>query len=179
MSAMVTSPGGKKNAKGAAISSFEMELMSDLEGENEVIDSIDLKRPSVDLAEIGKEQLIFQQIEIDHYMSSEHLTPAQEASNLPFPAMTLYGITREQQSVLCHVHGFLPYLYVPAPWPTFSPTDVLHFKAVLDNLLKTEERNTKNVAIQNVELMQKQSIYGYSSSASQPFLKISLFNPNH
>ena len=179
MSAMVTSPGGKKNAKGTVMSSFEMELMNAAEGENETVDLVDLKRPPVDLATLGKEQLIFQQIEIDHYMTSEHLTPAQAAFNSPFPVMTLYGITREQHSVLCHVHGFLPYLYVPAPWPSFSPTDVLHFKAVLDNLLKTEERNTKNVTIQSVELVQKQSIYGFSSVESQAFLKISLFNPNH
>ena len=29
--------------------------------------------------------------------------------------MRIFGVTRNQNSVCCHVHGFAPYLYVTAP----------------------------------------------------------------
>ena len=31
------------------------------------------------------------------------------------PMIRMYGVTKHGQSVLCHIYGFLPYFYVPAP----------------------------------------------------------------
>ena len=63
--------------------------------------------------------VVFQQIEID-----ETLTVAPPGLQLPdyapastnlLPALRLYGVTMEGNSVMCTVHGFFPYFYVPAP----------------------------------------------------------------
>lgn len=33
----------------------------------------------------------------------------------PVPIVQMYGVTMEGNSVLCHIHGFVPYFYVTAP----------------------------------------------------------------
>jgi hypothetical protein len=33
----------------------------------------------------------------------------------PVPILRVYGVTEAGNSVLCNVHGFLPYLWIPAP----------------------------------------------------------------
>lgn len=47
---------------------------------------------------------VFQQIDIEEYT----------APGAP-PSIRIYGVTEEGYSVLVHVRGFLPYLYVHAP----------------------------------------------------------------
>ena len=41
----------------------------------------------------------------------------------PVPEVMMYGVTANQNSVLCHVHGFSPYFYCPAP-PYFKESMV-------------------------------------------------------
>jgi len=38
-----------------------------------------------------------------------------EAQSLTVPNMRIFGVTRNQNSICCHVHGFTPYFYVTAP----------------------------------------------------------------
>ena len=35
-----------------------------------------------------------------------------EARSLTVPNMRIFGVTRNQNSICCHVHGFTPYFYV-------------------------------------------------------------------
>ena len=43
--------------------------------------------------------------------------------------MRMFGITRDGNSVCCHVHGFSPYFYVNLP-TTFTETDLAPFKVI-------------------------------------------------
>lgn len=47
---------------------------------------------------------VFQQIEI------EEATDGKDG-----PALRLFGVTAEGNSVLAHIHGFQPYFYIAAP----------------------------------------------------------------
>jgi len=47
--------------------------------------------------------LAFQQIE------------SEEAMDGGAPSIRLFGVTEHGNSVMCHVTGFLPYFYIPAP----------------------------------------------------------------
>lgn len=38
--------------------------------------------------------------------------------------MRIFGVTRNQNSVCCHVHGFAPYFYVTVP-PSFQVSYLL------------------------------------------------------
>lgn len=73
-------------------------------------------------------------------------------------------------SVLCHVHGFLPYFYVPAP-VGFLPTHVESLKRILTTSLGITG------SIVNVEICLKQSIYGYHGDSKSPFIKVTVNEP--
>ena len=61
----------------------------------------------------------------------------------PCPVVRFYGVTMEGNSVLCHVHGFLPYFYVPAP-QNFSPDHCENFRADLNKVVLFDMRSNKD-----------------------------------
>lgn len=72
-------------------------------------------------------------IEIDFIMDS----PLEEvASGFPgiglVPIFRLFGVTEKEQSVLCHLHGFLPYFYVRTPSENFLPSHFQLFQEALE-----------------------------------------------
>jgi DNA polymerase delta subunit 1 len=72
--------------------------------------------------------------------------------------------------VLCHVQGFLPYFYVPAP-VGFLPMHLEALKRVLIASIGVQE------SIVGVEICLKQSIYGYHGDSKSPFIKITVNDP--
>lgn len=74
---------------------------------------------------------VFQQIEIDEY-------EAGVIKGLPNPynlasssALRMYGVNKTGNSVLCNVHGFLPYFYAAAPYG-LTQENVEQFRSSLD-----------------------------------------------
>lgn len=45
--------------------------------------------------------------------------PLQTSPEEIVPVIRLYGVTEEGHSVFTHVHGFVPYFYIPCP-PNFE-----------------------------------------------------------
>lgn len=45
--------------------------------------------------------------------------PRQSSPEEVVPVIRLYGVTEEGHSVFTHVHGFVPYFYIPCP-PNFE-----------------------------------------------------------
>ncbi|XP_051174755.1 DNA polymerase delta catalytic subunit isoform X2 [Leptopilina boulardi] len=126
----------------------------------------------------SKDKLCFQQIDVDHY--TDQPLPGMPGSKVgPVPVMRLYGVTEKGNSVCCHVHGFCPYLFVTAP-TLFTNNHCAPFKEALNNaVIKDMKSNPENIqeAILAVELVKKQSVYGYNGSDLQPFLKITVALP--
>ncbi|KAL1933207.1 hypothetical protein VTP01DRAFT_7297 [Rhizomucor pusillus] len=102
------------------------------------------------------EKLVFQQIEADEYMDWGSRKPV----------VRFYGVTESGNSVVCHVHGFLPYFYFPAP-VGFQKTHL----AALKNTLSSE------IQIHNVEIRMKQNLYGYRGDQKSPFIKVTVYDP--
>ncbi|XP_076179052.1 DNA polymerase delta 1, catalytic subunit isoform X1 [Ptiloglossa arizonensis] len=125
-----------------------------------------------------KDALIFQQIEIDHYLGAP--LPGMPGSKLaPVPIMRMYGVTEQENSVCCHVHGFCPYLYVSAP-SNFTNHHCKPFKDALNTaVLKDMRSNPQNIqeAVLAVEQVYKQNMYGYAGSEKSLFLKITVAVP--
>ncbi|KAG9304597.1 hypothetical protein G9A89_020161 [Geosiphon pyriformis] len=92
-----------------------------------------------------KEAILFQQIEIDEY--TDILTGN--------PVIRLYGITETGNSVLCHIFGFLPYFYIPAP-VGFKDRDLTQFQKCLEPLI-----TIGNNPIFKIEIVLKESIWGF------------------
>ena len=72
----------------------------------------------------------FQNIDID-YEVREPLKGMPGNQKGEVAVVRIYGITKEGNSVLCKVHGFMPYLYIQAP-PNFKTIDCDKFRKALN-----------------------------------------------
>ena len=166
------------NARNAVASSFERQLNAESEMHQSA--GMNICRTEDWKDSLYDQPFIFQQIEMDHYMITDTVNK-DEKFHCQVPVIRLYGVTMGKHSVLCHIHGFLPYFYVRAPWSGIgSPVDIEHFKVILEQKIKSEERSSKPGSyISHIEPVTKCSIYGYNEERDQCFLKIYLFNPNN
>ena len=73
-------------------------------------------RPKVPALDPKADRLTFQQVDIDYYMGKP-MKGMPGAQSGTVPMMRIFGVTRDQNSLCCHVHGFAPYFYVTAPPP--------------------------------------------------------------
>uniref|UniRef100_A0A4X2K7Y0 DNA polymerase delta catalytic subunit n=1 Tax=Vombatus ursinus TaxID=29139 RepID=A0A4X2K7Y0_VOMUR len=122
--------------------------------------------------------LVFQQLEIDHYVGSPVLLPAPGAPEA-VPILRAFGVTDAGVSVCCHVHGFAPYFYVPAP-TGFGPEHLGDLQRELNSAVSREQRGgreLKGPAVLGVELCTRESMYGYVGRGPSPFLRVTLALP--
>jgi DNA polymerase delta subunit 1 len=133
------------------------------------------RRPPVRVIDSKEEAIIFQQIDLDYYLSEpiEGMPGVKEGI---VPVVRMYGVTEEGHSVLAHVHGFLPYFFVPAPSESFSDDDCEAFRASLGSALASDSKGAQN-AVLAVEVEKKCSIYNFHFNKMYPFLKITLSTP--
>lgn len=61
----------------------------------------------------------------------------------PVPIVQMYGVTMEGNSVLCHIHGFVPYFYVPAP-PGFQQSHCSLFQDGINKAVLADMRSNKD-----------------------------------
>ncbi|KAI8898444.1 DNA polymerase family B-domain-containing protein [Globomyces pollinis-pini] len=130
------------------------------------------ERPAIHLD--SKLPLVFQQIDVeDYYGSSPAIFPnpygVKEQS-----LIRIFGVTESGNSVMCHVHGFYPYLYVQAP-TGFNQAHIRPYIASLNSVLSSRIPKGKSFggeSVLDVELTNKSSIYGYQGESKFLFLKI-------
>ncbi|XP_029440886.1 DNA polymerase delta catalytic subunit [Rhinatrema bivittatum] len=135
-------------------------------------------RPAPPAIDPETSSLCFQQLELDHYVGS-HVGGMPGAMQGPVPVIRMFGITMEETSVCCHVHGFAPYFYVPAQ-PGFKPEHLSSFQKELNSAVIRDMRSNKDNISQAVlatEICMKESIYGYHGKKVLPFLKITMALP--
>ena len=122
--------------------------------------------------------MVFQQINIDHYIGAQNkkiLEGKLETSNAVVPIIRMYGITKDGNSVMAHVHGFLPYFYVRIPG-AFKKDRLTQFRQLLNEAAKSEVKapgaDNLSQVILALEIEQKQSMYGFNENQKSDFLKI-------
>ena len=96
----------------------------------------------------------------------------------PVPVLRMFGVTRNGNSVCAHVHGFLPYLFVPAP-RGFSEEHCAAFRSALNDAVISDMRSNRDLkeAVVAVEMCRKSSIYGFYFNEISDFLRITLSLP--
>lgn len=109
-----------------------------------------------------------------HFISFQQLDAEQSFLPGHFDERTsaivrFFGVTDKGHSVLCNVTGFKHYLYVPAP-VDFTSNDIEPFVKYLNE--------TFDNTVDSLEIVPKQSIWGYSGNSKLPFLRIYVINPN-
>ncbi|XP_065158452.1 DNA polymerase delta catalytic subunit [Atheta coriaria] len=137
-----------------------------------------VKRPDLPPLDTKKDKIIFQQLEFDHYIG--HVYPGMPgAQSGSVPIMRMFGITEDQHSVCCHIHGFTPYLYVNLP-DDFTKADLEPFKSKLNDALIADNRQKKDLiveAVLMVDIVQGQSLMEYKGDDMCNFAKISVALP--
>ncbi|RUP00800.1 LOW QUALITY PROTEIN: ribonuclease H-like domain-containing protein, partial [Jimgerdemannia flammicorona] len=111
----------------------------------------------------------FQQIEVDECIERES-------------TIRLFGVTEAGNGVLCHVFGFLPYFYFPAP-SGFRRDDLEEYKRPHlisyppSYPLQLQGQIGNAVDMIDCEIVERQDIYGYSGDVKSPFVKVTLRLP--
>uniref|UniRef100_A0A8C8VJK1 DNA polymerase n=1 Tax=Pelusios castaneus TaxID=367368 RepID=A0A8C8VJK1_9SAUR len=126
----------------------------------------------------AQDTLCFQQVELDYYVGVP-VPGMPGATQGPVPILRMFGVTAAGNSVCCHIHGFAPYFYVPAP-AGFQSQHLSDFQRELNNVILRDLRSNKDglsLAVLAVELCSKESMYGYHGQRRQPFLKVTLAVP--
>lgn len=135
-------------------------------------------RPALPRFNPQQQSFVFQQIEIDHYIGYPMQgMPGQQAGRVP--VMRMFGVNDAGNSVCCHVHGFSPYFYVTCP-VTFKDSHLADFKNALNRtLLEDMKSNRERITdpVLAVEVVQRESIYGYHANHSSRFLRLTLALP--
>ena len=136
------------------------------------------KRPPSPNIDPTLDPLVFQQIDIDFYTGGV-LPNMPGVQRGPVPILRMFGVTDEGNSVCAHVHGFLPYFFVPAP-RDFCDEHCRIFHQELDKAILDDMRsNRDNIqeAVLAVEMCRKCSIYGFYFNEMTSFLRITLSLP--
>jgi len=125
-----------------------------------------------------KDKLVFQQLEIDHYIGK--VWPGMPgATSGPKPIMRMFGVTNEGNSVCCHVHGFHPYIFLPAP-EGFDKDKLALFRKGLNAVLIADMKSNPwgiDNAVLSCDLTSKSTIYGFQGNAKIPYIKVTLAVP--
>eukprot|EP00064_Thunnus_orientalis_P012823 superscaffoldBa00002009_g12859 len=136
------------------------------------------RRPHAPPLEPSSDTLVFQQIDLDHYLGlSVAGMPGQSQGKVPI--IRMFGVTDSGNSVCCHVHGFAPYFYVPAP-SGFKPDYLGEFKRELNSVVLKDMRSNKDnisVTVLAVEITRKENMYGYHGKRILDFLRITMAMP--
>lgn len=117
-------------------------------------------RPPVDDFVPERDNLCFQSIEAE-----EGTLHGGKAT------VKLFGVTERGNSVMLHVTDFKHYLYVAAP-VAFQPSDCPAFKAYLETQMAMHQP-----VIHSVQLLMRESLYGFQGNVQNPYLKITVTDP--
>ncbi|CAI2375632.1 unnamed protein product [Moneuplotes crassus] len=156
--------GGDKSAMNKKDREENQMLERDFLKENDININKDINRPSLTRSydETEKQPLVFMQIDIDYYVTRKEDC-----------VLRMYGVTKEGNSVLTHIHGFRPYFYVEiSPIMKINKDDIYDLKKLF------ESKMPEDGGISQIELCSKQNIYHYQPEM-QKFLKISFRSPKY
>ncbi|KNC85933.1 DNA polymerase delta catalytic subunit [Sphaeroforma arctica JP610] len=167
-----------KQAKMDAVkeSTFEKELM-ELDAKSKASEGVVMQqwsRPSAKQIRPAAESFVFQQLDIDTYEGPHmHGMPGIHRNGVIF---RLFGVNSNGNSVCAHVHGFLPYFYVPAP-KDFKAQHVGIFMEAINAKITNLSPKVHN-AVVRVEVEMKENIFGYHSQTKIQFLKLTMNLPH-
>ncbi|XP_063359569.1 DNA polymerase delta catalytic subunit [Cydia amplana] len=140
--------------------------------------NIKWSRPPPPAMEPKHDKLVFQQLDIDHYIGQP--IAGMPGSQLgPVPIMRMYGITMEGNSVCCHLHGFTPYFYVTVPL-NFTESSCHDMKINLNKALLEDLRSNKDnikEAVLEIRLIKARSMMHYKGDIDITFARVSVALP--
>eukprot|EP01071_Lankesteria_metandrocarpae_P010903 Lankesteria_metandrocarpae@DN5381_c0_g1_i2.p1 len=139
-------------------------------------------RCSVDQAKCEREGFAVFLLEGEYWVTAPSTEPliAQKMDTvmrnlLETPVIQLYGVTRDGNSVLAHVHGFAPYLYCECPKNAVNP-EILRAK-IEAFLVSAGGVATGGRCVLGIDIVQKQHLMNFRYEATQKFFRITVSQP--
>lgn len=136
------------------------------------------RRPQAPPLHPSSDTLVFQQIDLDHYLGATvDGMPGQSQAKVPI--IRMFGVTDSGNSVCCHIHGFAPYFYIPAP-SGFKSADLAEFKRELNSVVLKDMRSNKDnisTTVLAVDITRKENMFGYHGKQIMDFLRITMAMP--
>ncbi|ORZ39935.1 DNA polymerase delta catalytic subunit [Catenaria anguillulae PL171] len=190
---LASEPPLSQSSQSAARSNFEshLEELHLTQADAVVADPTDLwPRPALANGtwDASANDLIFQQVDAEEYteIAPKGITlPYQSqlapliAQSVALPTLRFYGVTQEGHSVTCHIHGFFPYFFVPAP-PGFTEATIPDMIRYLNRIMHQDKRGPHPQGyILNIQIVSKESIMYFHGNRKSPFLKITLVHPKY
>ncbi|CAM9213746.1 unnamed protein product [Choristocarpus tenellus] len=167
----------------------EVEETSPLEDDDESsTHAAKWSRPELKAFNVKDTAIAFQWVDVDMASGAPLTTdpatgrkPAQQSPEKVVPVIRLYGVTEEGNSVFVHVHGFIPYFYIPCP-PNFKDE---HRAALQDAIISAvrarergDEKMLKSPCLGVQWASDMQSLLGYTFGNKRDFLRIYLAMPS-
>ncbi|KAF4695523.1 DNA-directed DNA polymerase delta [Perkinsus olseni] len=113
--------------------------------------------------------LAFMQVDVDNYSAAPRA--CDPIQNGEVPVIRMFGVTAAGNSLMCHIHGFLPYFYCPRPDQT---VDCERFQARLESALRgsqTASGTRCKQLVTGVEIVVRENLMGWTgrNTASEYF----------
>eukprot|EP00002_Diphylleia_rotans_P033158 TRINITY_DN7021_c0_g1_i1.p1 TRINITY_DN7021_c0_g1~~TRINITY_DN7021_c0_g1_i1.p1 ORF type:complete len:1103 (-),score=239.27 TRINITY_DN7021_c0_g1_i1:90-3398(-) len=134
-------------------------------------------RPPLVMPNPATDSVVFQQIDADYYVGDPIAgMPGYHGGQVPI--VRLFGVNREGNSVMAHVHGFTPYFFSPVP-EGFDPGNCERLRKAMNAKLETSssKQNKLKEYVVDICIENKQSIQGYKGNSKSPFFRISSAQP--
>jgi len=124
---------------------------------------------------LDKPCLELMQVDIDYYSEAPNPQFWGPSAESKVPVVRMYGVTIEGNSVLAHIHGFMPYFWVQCP-DDMVDTEV--FKASLEQQLQDSgNRDKLNNNVLKVEIASKSTLMYYQAEGLKPFFRVTVALP--
>jgi len=117
----------------------------------------------------------FMQVDIDYYTDAPdtRFAARDTKQDTRVPVLRMYGVTEHGNSVLAHIHGFLPYFYVQCPSEDLAQKPHVFQNALEEQLVQAGCRDKVNPYVLSVEVVPRSSLFGWQgSTAHSPFFKV-------
>jgi len=126
----------------------------------------------------GDKPLMFMQVDVDYYtdVPNPRYWPGL-GSETRVPVLRMYGVTEEGNSVLAHIHGFLPYFYVPCP-EGFQDAEAFKQSLELELQQVADRRDKVSQCVMDVEVVPRSSLMFWQGDDHRPFFRVTLAIPS-
>ncbi|EAY14750.1 polymerase zeta subunit, putative [Trichomonas vaginalis G3] len=130
------------------------------------------KRPQI----VGKPGLDFCLIDLDYRIQSTPNFKYDTRKEGEVAVVDIHGCDNEGHSILCHVHGVIPYFYTSIPY-NFTAEGLEELKNKLNSALSPF--NKGNLVVYSCEFVEKRNIYGFTKEAKSRYVKVCTTLPKH
>ena len=120
----------------------------------------------------------FQQMDLDYTVAKPpHYDKTKPRPTTRAPVIRMFGVTEKGNSVMCWVHDFKPYFYVLCPaW--FKADSPVHVANAISKALRDDNRFREySEPVLAIDVVKKQSVWGYQFEKESDFMKITLQIP--